>query len=237
MMQAEATITALVPMRHHSERVPEKNYRLFAGKPLYAHIIESLQHVGEIARIVVDTDSPVIMEGLERDFPDVVRIERPPELRGGMVSMNDIITYDVNEIVSEVYLQTHSTNPLLRPETIHAAIATYRAGYPRYDALFSVTRFQTRLWDADGQPVNHDPSVLIRTQDLPPLFVENSCIYMFQREAFLRTQNRLCNHPQMFNVDALEAIDIDEETDFTMAECIAKTGLIVSKNKPNPMNE
>ena len=56
-------IVALVPMRHSSERVPGKNYREMAGKPLYFHILTTLQAVPEIAEVVVDTDSPEIMAG------------------------------------------------------------------------------------------------------------------------------------------------------------------------------
>lgn len=221
MITPSHAIVALVPMRHHSERVPGKNYRLFAGKPLYAHILDTLEAVEEIDRIVVDTDSPVILEGLKEKYPGIVRLERPEALRGGMVSMNDILAYDVGQVASDIYLQTHSTNPLLRPDTIRNAILSYREAYPEFDALFTVTRFQTRLWDEKGKPVNHNPQELIRTQDLPPLFVENSCIYMFEREAFLKQRNRLCTHPFMFPIDAAEAIDIDEEMDFRMAECMA----------------
>ena len=46
---------ALVPMRHHSQRVPGKNYRPLAGKPLYQHIVETLLSVPEISIVVVDT--------------------------------------------------------------------------------------------------------------------------------------------------------------------------------------
>ncbi|MEJ2759319.1 MAG: acylneuraminate cytidylyltransferase family protein, partial [Anaerolineales bacterium] len=109
-------IVALVPMRHQSERVPGKNYRLMAGKPLYAYIIETLLACPEIDQVVVDTDSPTILEGLERDYPSVVRIHRPEELRSGMIPMNEILLYDTSQVQADYYLQTHSTNPLLRPE-------------------------------------------------------------------------------------------------------------------------
>jgi len=223
MKQAKLTFTALVPMRHHSERVPGKNYRPFAGKPLYAHILGALENVPDIDAIVVDTDSPLILEGLAREFPDVIRIERPKDLCGDMVSMNDILLYDTEQVESTFYLQTHTTNPLLKPATIDAAIVAFREAFPGHDALFSVNRFQTRLWNEAGEPVNHNPLELIRTQDLPPLYVENSCMYIFERDAFHRTGNRLCTRPKMWEMDAIEAIDIDQEVDFTMAECIART--------------
>jgi CMP-N-acetylneuraminic acid synthetase len=65
-MNPKLKIVALVPMRHHSERVPGKNYRPLAGKPLYQHIIETLLACPEIARVMVDTDSPDVMQGCRR---------------------------------------------------------------------------------------------------------------------------------------------------------------------------
>ncbi len=57
-------ITALVPMRHHSQRVPKKNSRILAGKPLFHHILSTLADVPELDAIYVDTDSSVIAEGI-----------------------------------------------------------------------------------------------------------------------------------------------------------------------------
>ncbi len=62
-------IAALVPMRHDSERVQKKNYRLFNGLPLYHHIINTLLECHLISTIHIDTDSPVIMEDAEKNFP------------------------------------------------------------------------------------------------------------------------------------------------------------------------
>jgi len=213
-------VVALVPMRHVSERVPGKNYRLLAGRPLYAYILEALLACPEISEVVVDTDSPVIWQGVERDFPRVRLIERPERLRGGDVSMNEILLHDLSLAQAPFYLQTHSTNPLLRPQTISSAIARFLDAYPGRDSLFSVTRLQRRLWDAQGRPVNHDPAVLLRTQDLPPLYEENSCLYIFERETFLARRNRLGERPLMFEVDAIEAWDIDDEADFEIAEAL-----------------
>ncbi len=213
-------VIALVPMRHHSERVPGKNYRQLAGKPLFHHILETLQAVPEIQRIVVDTDSPIIRQGVSQTFPEVRILDRPEHLRGDTVPMNDVLRYDLEREQAPFYLQTHATNPLLRPETIRQAIARFFDVYPEYDSLFSVTRLQTRLWDMQGHPLNHDPQVLIRTQDLPPLYEENSCLYIFEREGFLARGNRLGERPLLFEMAAEEAIDIDEETDFNLAQCL-----------------
>ena len=211
-------LVALVPMRHHSQRVPGKNYRPLAGKPLYQHILESLLACPEISQVVVDTDSRPVMEGLQQHFPSVKIIERPEFLRADTVSMNEILIYDTSQVESDFYLQTHSTNPLLRSETISRAIQTFLTDFPTHDSLFSVTRIHVRLWDANGHPINHDPSVLLQTQDLPPVFEENSCLYIFTRQNLVARRNRLGDCPSMFEIDAIEAWDIDEELDFAVAD-------------------
>ncbi|MBE9525103.1 MAG: acylneuraminate cytidylyltransferase family protein [Chloroflexi bacterium] len=211
-------IVALVPMRHHSQRVPGKNYRILAGVPLFHHIIQTLLSVPEIDEIVVNTDSPTVIAGLAEHFPTVIVIDRPKDLRADDIPMNEILAYDISQVEADFYLQTHSTNPLLRAETISLALGALISQYPTFDSLFSVTRLQTRLWDQSTQPINHDPAILIQTQDLPPVYEENSCIYVFTRQNLLARRNRLGNRPLMFEIDADEAWDIDEELDFSIAD-------------------
>ena len=205
-------------MRHHSQRVPGKNYRPLAGKPLFHHIIESLLAVPEINDIVVDTDSEPVMDGLRRFFPQVKIIDRPGHLRADDIPMNEILLHDTEQFPADLYLQTHSTNPLLKPETVSRAIKSFLAEYPTRDSLFSVTRLQTRLYDRDGNAINHNPRELIQTQDLPPVYEENSCIYIFNRENLAAKRHRISDHPLMFEIDADEAWDIDEELDFAITD-------------------
>jgi len=209
-------------MRHHSQRVPGKNYRLLAGRPLFHHIIQTLQTVPEIGQIVVDTDSQPVMDGLRQDFPQVMVINRPEDLRADDVPMNDILLHDTAQMPADFYLQTHSTNPLLRPETVSRAIKTFLDQYPEKDSLFSVTRWQTRLYDQHGAAINHDPSVLIQTQDLPPVYEENSCLYLFTRQNLLKKHHRIGDHPILFEIDQAEAWDIDEELDFAITDFLMR---------------
>jgi len=211
-------IVALVPMRHDSERVPGKNFRPLAGKPLYEHIISVLSACPEICEIYVNTDSVKIIKGLQEGFPEVRIIERPEHLRAGEIPMNEVLLYDTAQIKADFYLQTHSTNPLLLSETVSRAIQTLFENYPKYDSLFSVTRLNTRLWDELGRAINHNPSILLRTQDLPPVFEENSCIYIFTRKILESKRNRQGERPMMFEIEAAEAWDIDVELDFLIAE-------------------
>ncbi len=212
-------------MRHHSQRVPGKNYRPLAGKPLYQHIIETLLAVPEITTILVDTDSEPVMEGLRANFPQVKIIQRPETLRAPEIPMNEILAYDTAQIEADFYLQTHSTNPLLRPETLSRAIQKFLAVYPAFDSMFSVTRWQTRLYDQLTRPINHNPAILLQTQDLPPVYEENSCFYLFTRPNLLARRNRMGERPLMFEIPRLEAVDIDEEADFEIADLLMRRRL------------
>jgi CMP-N-acetylneuraminic acid synthetase len=211
-------LAALVPMRHHSQRVPGKNYRLLAGKPLYHHIIETLLSVPEIDTVIVDTDSQPVVEGVQRFFPNVRLIQRPEHLCADDVPMNEILLHDTEQVEADFYLQTHSTNPLLKAGTISRGIQAFFDGYPVKDSLFSVTRLQTRLYDQSGKAINHNPLELIQTQDLPPVYEENSCLYIFNRANLAAKHHRISDHPLMFEIDAVEAWDIDEELDFEITD-------------------
>ena len=131
-----ARIVAIVPMRHESERVPGKNYRRLGGRPLYHHIVSSLEACPRIAEVVIDTDSDLIAADAARSFPAVRIIERPRHLRGGHVSMNDVLLHDVTQLSADYYLQTHSTNPLLNTATISLAVDALLSSEPAYDSLF-----------------------------------------------------------------------------------------------------
>jgi CMP-N-acetylneuraminic acid synthetase len=88
-----------------------------------------------------------------------------------------------------------------------------------------VTRLQTRLYDRNGSAINHDPSMLIQTQDLPPVYEENSCLYIFTRPNLIRKHHRIGDTPLMFEIDADEAWDIDEELDFEICDFLLKRQL------------
>jgi CMP-N-acetylneuraminic acid synthetase len=222
-------VVALVPMRHHSERVPGKNYRPFAGQLLYHHIVNSLLGCPLIDKIVINTDSPVIMEDASKHFPQVQLLNRPEDLRADTVPMNDILLYDISKVDSDYYIQTHSTNPLLRTETITRAVKLFLDSFPTCDSLFSVTRLHTRLWDSKAKAINHDPAVLLRTQDLPAIYEENSCLYLFGKNVLKTGGNRIGERPLMFEMDSNEAWDIDEELDFKIAEFLYQDRLTLKE--------
>ena len=209
-------------MRHNSERVPGKNYRTLGDKCLFEHILKSVLEVDAINEVIINTDSQVIKDIIKESYKKhVTVIERPDNLVDGEIPMNKIIENDLDAISNEIIFQTHSTNPFLSKKTIENAIKIYLED-DEHDSLFSVNLIQSRFYDHNKRPINHDPKTLLRTQDLAPVYEENSCIYLFTKDSFLKTGNRIGNKPILFETNAAESLDIDNEIDFKMAEAIIK---------------
>lgn len=215
-------VVAIVPMRHSSERVKGKNYRDFAGKPLYQRVIDTLLECTKIDKVVIDTDSPIIKEQCEKLYPTILILDRPEHLKDGNIPMNNVLLNTCNTIDSNFYLQTHSTNPLLSSKTISEALDKFLENYPVYDSLFTVTRLQQRLWDPLARAINHNPSILLRTQDLPATYIENSCMYLFKKDTLEKKWNRIGDRPYLFEMEEIEAQDIDIELNFKVAEFLFK---------------
>jgi len=209
-------VIALVPMKGHSERVPNKNIRLLAGKPAFHWILEALSQCKYIEQIVINTDSDEIIESACSKF-NVTILKRPTFLQGDMVGIQPLIAYDISHTNGDYYLQTHATNPLIQSNTIDNAIESFFR-QSQHDSLFTVTSIKSRFYWPNGKEINHNKNILLRTQDLDPIFEENSCFYLFSRGSNSKYQNRIGINPMMFPVNRLEAVDIDEMEDFYYAE-------------------
>jgi CMP-N-acetylneuraminic acid synthetase len=216
---------ALLPMKAHSARVSGKNFRDFAGKPLFRWILDTLLEVYEIDRIVINTDARDILA--EKGLVDTDRIlirDRRPEICGDFVSMNLVIADDLENAPADTYLMTHTTNPLLSAASIRSALDAYEKGVSaeQADSLFTVNKFQTRFYRADASPVNHDPNNLLRTQDLEPWFEENSNLYIFSKSSFQAANARIGKQPLLFETPRAESADIDDQEGWDIAETLAK---------------
>lgn len=218
-------VCALLPMKKHSERIKDKNFREFNGKLLYRWILDTLLNVEDIDSIIINTDGPekIDLSGIDNSNKIMVR-KRKIELEGDFVSMNKIIEDDINSQDADIYLMTHTTNPLIQPATLNNAIKKFSElqKNKKYDSLFSVNKLQTRFYDKSVRPINHDPDNLTRTQDLEPWYEENSCFYLFTKHSFLTTNARIGKAPFMYELNSLESVDIDEPVDWITAESLAK---------------
>lgn len=226
---------ALLPMKAHSERVTGKNFRIFAGKPLFRWILDTLLEIEEIEKIVINTDArDILAENGLTDSDKVLIRDRRPEICGGHISMNLVIEDDLAAIDAETFLMTHTTNPLLSADTIRKALRAYNSGVENEgkDSLFTVNEFQTRFYRADGSAVNHDPDVLLPTQELEPWYEENSNLYIFTEDSFRKTNARIGKAPVLFPTPTLESVDIDNATQWRIAEIIALAEMLVQTAYP-----
>lgn len=223
-MSKSMSCVALLPMKAHSQRVAGKNFRLFAGKPLFKWILDTLLNTKSVSSVVINTDARDLLEshGLVESERIIIR-ERKAGLRGDDVSMNRILEDDIDYIASDFYLMTHTTNPLLSSDTIERALETYRQAIAGNsgDSLFSVNRHQTRFYRKDGSPINHDPKNLIPTQDLESWYEENSNLYLFTESSFKKTGSRIGTNPILFETPRMESSDIDDMTEWRIAEVLA----------------
>jgi CMP-N-acetylneuraminic acid synthetase len=222
------TIVALLPMKHESKRVPNKNHRDFNnGKPLFHSVLKAINDSKYITKTLVDTDSPVIMEYIAEHFPDVMVIARPDHLLNDP-PMTEILVHDSSCIEADYFFQTHSTNPFLSTATIDDAIGKFLGEDGRaYNSLFSVNQLQTRLYDELGRAMNHNPNVLLRTQDLPPVYEENSCMYVFPRDVLLKRHSRIGDRAMMYVMkNRVETVDIDTMEDWNHAQHLLAQGIL-----------
>ena len=226
-------IVALLPMKANSERVKGKNFREFNGKPLFRWILDALLEIEEIDQVIINTDArQILAENGLSDSERVMIRDRKPEICGDLVSMNLVLEDDVMNTDADIYLMTHTTNPLMRSDTIRRALKTFQVAQEegKADSLFTVDKIQTRFYRDDCSAVNHDPSNLIRTQDLEPWFEENSNLYIFTRDAFSSTNARIGKQPIMFESSKFESIDIDTPEDWDFA-VVAASYLLDEKGK------
>jgi CMP-N-acetylneuraminic acid synthetase len=173
--------------------------------------------VKEIDAVIINTDARdiLIKNGLVESDRVIIR-QRPAVICGDNVSMNFVIADDVENVKADIYLMTHTTNPLLSCETITLVLEKFKAHQERgtADSLFTVNKVQTRFYREDGAAINHDPENLMPTQNLEPWYEENSNLYLFTSESFAKTRARIGLNPAMHVTPLQESVDIDTPQDW-----------------------
>jgi len=209
-------VKIFIPIKESSQRVPQKNFRIFQGLPLYKKTLYKLKKYD----VYVDTDSEhIINETLnDNNLKHVNAYKRAEHLVGNKVSVCDLINNFIKKFnfYQDLICQLHVTSPFLKVETLELACSKMGV----YDSVVSCSKVQTRLWRKEEYglcPVNHNPLVLQQTQDLPVYYEENSLFYIFKGETMLYGGNRIGKNPYFFETSFPENLDIDWESDWDLA--------------------
>jgi len=225
-----STISAILPMRAGSKRVPQKNTRPFG--PYRSGLAElklrQLLGVPELDEIVVDTDEPRIDEIVECLSSEglatsAIRIERrDARFATDVASTDDLIRYLGGKLRTDHVLWTHVTSPFATGRCYSDAIARYRSlDFALHDSLMSVTPLKEFIWDSGG-PKNYDyaKEKWPRTQALPDWYFINSAMFLCPSNFYTERGNRIGDHPFLFEMDKVISLDVDWPEDFEIAESL-----------------
>ena len=202
---------AFVPIKLNSQRLPHKNILPLAGHPLCWHLVNSLLHVKEIDQVYVYCSDENIIQYLP---PKAIFKKRDPELDGDYVKGFQIDKSFISEVEADIYILAHATSPFIKTSSIEQALSYVKSG--KNDSAFSAQKIQTFAW-YQGKPINYDLNDVPRTQDIEPVWVETSAFFIFRKEIFTVHNRRIGFNPYIQEVTGIEALDIDEKSDYEMA--------------------
>lgn len=230
-MPARKRFLAVIPARAGSKRVPGKNRRPLAGKPLIQWTIEAAQAVSEIDTVCVSTDDEALAalaDGLGVDVPFI----RPVELASDTASSVDVVCHAVEwyrreaGVTFDNVILLQPTSPLRTAEHIRGAIEAFERRDA--DAIVSVCPVShSPLW-ANTLPGNDSMAGFLpdvakgrRSQDLPTFYRLNGAIYIVRTERLLADKAFLLPDACFaYRMPESVSVDIDSETDFRLAEAL-----------------
>lgn len=208
-------VVALVPIKLNNERTPGKNTKkLSDGTPLIQCILKSLMKCCEVDDVYVYCSREEIKEYL---IPGVNYLKRDAKFDTAQANVNEMFYTFSTEIDADIYVLAHATAPLLAPESIDKGVAEVKSG--KYDSAIAVRKMQEFIWK-DGKAFNYNPDFIPRTQDLEPLFVETTGLYIFTKKVIQERRSRIGKTPYMLEVSPIEATDINNPIDFEIADAI-----------------
>lgn len=208
-----------IPIKANSERVPGKNLRLLNGKRLYMYICEHVKEADVFDDVFVDTNSKEVAEYAEQIGFHV--IERKPDLAKNTANGNDLLVHHYTLYPEyDYYFQLFATAPFMQAKTIKTCYNQLTCT-EEFDSCFTATENHSFYWMA-GNPVNYRPGILPRSQDMLPMIEETTGLYGIANESLNRYRCRIGRKPYIHIVNKFEAVDINTEDDFRIAEYIGK---------------
>jgi len=205
----------LIPIKLNNQRLPGKNLMMLGGRPLCDYIFQTVTGISSINEKYVYCSSEMIIPFIPNGLKF---LKRDTYLDGNEVKGTEIIDRFLRDVIADVYVLTHVTQPFTKAESIETALN--KVLFDGFDSALSAVEIQDYCW-YQGKPLNYSMDDLVTTQNLEPVYMETGAFYIFEREVFESTGRRIGNKPYMHIVDQFEQIDIDTAEDFALAEAVA----------------
>ncbi len=220
-------VLCIIPARGGSKRLPRKNLRTVAGKPLLVHSVEHTLASGLVGRTVVSTDDAEIADVARRSGAEVVM--RPAELANDVATSESALLHvlahlaDTESYTPDLVVFLQCTSPVRRRDEIDRAIETLLA--KDADSLLSVTESQWFIWRREAgefRSLNYDYRHRMRDQDHDEEYRENGSIYIFKPWVLARLGNRLGGKITVYPMNYWSSFQIDCPDDLTLIDWLLR---------------
>jgi N-acylneuraminate cytidylyltransferase len=195
-------ITAIIPVRAGSRRLPNKNILPFGDSNLLVHKIRQLKSVKYIDNIVVSTDSQEMIEMAKRENVDY-------QLRP--------IEYIAKNIDTDILIWAPCVCPIVAPETYTSAIEKFLNLSPEYDGVVSAKLLKEYIY-GENSPVNFTVAHHVPSQLLPNWHIIVNGFFIANKCDMINWKFVYGKKPYLYEVSKYEAIDIDDKLDFKFAQ-------------------
>ena len=206
-------LTAVIPVRKGSERVPNKSLRKFGSTNLLKLKIKELLNVQLIDNIVVNTDSEEAIE-IARQMNVDFHV-RKPYYASSKCSNSQFLTYLGETTNTDIFAYCPVTSPFIKHQTITNCIEEFLQS--KNDSLATVSSIKEFLW-LYNKPINYTLDNQPNSQNLPPIKALNFGLNLIRRTDLLKFKNIVGIDPKFIELDEIEGIDIDTPFDFFIAE-------------------
>ena len=219
----------VVPARGGSKGIPLKNIYPVNGKPLLTYSLEMITQVKFDGDVAVSTDSEQIKE-VAASVPGIEIVDRPEDISGDKASTESALLHALEvmeerkECVYDAVVTLQATSPLRTPQTVKACFERYEADRDKYDALLTLTETRIDYWIKDGDAHYRRlyPDAPRRRQDREPIYIENSAVYITDKQSLIETRSVLGHAVNGYVIPEREGVDINEPIDILLAEELLK---------------
>lgn len=205
-------VVSFIPIKLNNQRLPGKNTLPLGGRVMCDYIFDTVNKIEEIDEKYIYCSDETIRKYIPKGL---TFLKRDSYLDGFQVKGLEIIDYFLRDVGADIYVLTHVTQPFTKAESIREALEKVISG--EYDSAFSAIQIQDYCW-YQGKPLNYDMQDIVTTQNLEPVYMETGAFFIFTREVFEKYHQRIGKKPYMKIIDQIEAIDIDTEEDYKMAQ-------------------